>query len=614
MKNEISLKNAAVALVLAFVLAFSMPVSMVSHVVSQNTSSSSGGVTADIQTLSVENEIQPQEQQTVITPSVNTDDYKEEETMPGNDTVLSPDEILPDENSGVTEMPTDDAAADVQEGVTVVPAKLNNIMRDSLANIISKKIYTFTADRRSAVVYAFNHVNVTDTSCLWYITLYEEYSPDGTGKTTAYRVLNRMSYTSIGVGERSATIGILPGNYRVEVECITGYTEDKYDIVIGLTETNDYETEYNNSPSRYTELPLNKTLHGSASVFPGDEPDEDYYLFRVTDAGYTVLYFDHEEDTEGMNGAVAWRIRVTDMQGNEYYYISSDMDKAMINSGVMGLPPGYYYVRVSSHVFSNITYSLNVSFSKDSAIETELNDTPESADIIAVNTEKIGSLTPREDKSDRDYYVFTMEKDGFVVIDFIHEALTESNDGWNITVTAQDGRVAYNTVSDWNQPVLQSPSIGLTAGTYYIGIDSDNLYHSSIVYRLILLTVESSGWETEPNNSMDTADVIGIGSTVNGTMVEMGTDYDKDYFMLDIEVAGTLSIAFGHIVVDEPDKEGWIVSVADADGNIISSMTSDWDSPAEVLTAPVEAGRYYIVVETGLYFNTSRYVFATVLE
>lgn len=613
MKKEFSLKNAAVALVLAFVLAFSMPVGIVSHTAQQNSPSPSGNMTAGMQSLSVENETQPQEQHTVITPDINTDDYREEETMPGNDTMLSPDEILPDEDSGVTEMPSDDETQ-VQEGVTVVPAKLNNIMRDSLANIISKKVYTFTAEKRSAVVYAFNHVNVTETSCLWYITLYEEYSPDGTGKTTDYRILNRMSYTSIGVGERSATIGILPGNYRVEVECITGYTEDKYDIVIGLTETDDYETEYNNSLSRYTELPLNKTLHGSASVFPDDDPDEDYYLFRVTDVGYTVLYFDHEADPEGMNGAVAWRIRVTDMQGNEYYYISSGMDKAMINSGVMGLPPGYYYVTVSSHVFSNITYSLNVSFSKDSAIESELNDTPESADIIAVNTEKIGSLTARGDKSDRDYYVFTMEKDGFVVIDFIHEALTESNDGWNITVTAQDGRVAYNTVSDWNQPVLQSPSIGLTAGTYYIGIDSDNLYHSSIVYRLILLTVESTGWETEPNNSTDTADVIEVGSSVNGTMVEMGTDYDKDYFALDISVAGTLSVAFGHIVVDEPDKEGWIVSVVDADGNVVSTITSDWDSPAEVLTAQVDAGRYYILVETGLYFNTSRYVFATALE
>ncbi len=617
MKNEYSFRKAAVALVLAAMILISFPVSLISYTVDMRHSSlASSSAENTVIPLNVVPEGENSSKNTVVTqPDADMGDYREEETMPDGGTVIPPEEILPDTDSGVTEIPDEDENDDVvtQDNVTVIPAKLNSIMRDSLASIISKKVYTFSADSRSAVVYAFNHVEKTDDTCLWYISLYEEYSPDGTGNGTAYRLLNRAVYENIGKGVQSSTIGVLPGNYRVEVECITGFTDKKYDIVIGLTQTDDYETEYNNSPSRYTALPLNKTLNGSASVFADEETDEDWYLFRVTETGYSVLYFEHEADAAGMNGATAWRVTVTDMQGNEYYHVISDMSKTMINSGVMGLPEGYYYVCVSSHVYSGVTYSLNVSFSKDSAVESELNDTPETADTIAVNTEKVGSLTERSDKSDRDWFVFTMERDGFVVIDFIHEALSDDKDGWNISVIASDGRIVYSTVSDRNQPVLQSPSIGLTAGTYHIRIDSDNLYHSSIVYRLILLTVESSDWETEPNNTIDTADLIQVGDTVNGTMVEMGTDFDKDYFAIDFPTAGTFSLAFGHIQVNEPDKEGWVVSVLDREGNVHETLSSDWDSPADVLTLEVEADRYYILVETGLYFNTGRYVFATSL-
>lgn len=620
MKNGYSFGKAVVAIVLSAMIVLSFPVSLVSYTSDmQNTSYGSSDMENAVVPLNVPAENGGTDDTAVIQPEdipdANTEDYKDTETMPDSGTVIPPEEILPGTDSGVTEIPDeDDGDSSVQENVTVVPARLNSIMRDSLANIISKKVYTFSADSRSAVVYAFNHMEMTDAPCVWHISLYEEYSPDGTGESIEYRLLNRAVYEKVGTGVQTSAIGITPGNYRVEVECITGFTDKKYDIVIGLVETDDYETEYNNSPSRYTALPLNKTLNGGASDFAGEETDEDWYLFRVTETGYSVLYFEHESDPLGLNGAVAWRISVTDMQGNEYYHVTSDMSKTMINSGVMGLPPGYYYVCVSSHVYSGVTYSLNVSFSKDSAVETELNDTPETADEIAVNTEKVGSLTDRSDRSDRDWFVFTMEKDGFVVIDFIHEALSDDKDGWNISVIDSDGRVAYSTVSDRNQPVLQSPSIGLTAGTYYIRVDSDNLYHSSIVYRLILLTVESQGWETEPNNTVDTADVIQVGDTVSGTMVEMGTDFDKDYFAIDIPTAGVFSLAFGHIIVNEAGKEGWVVSLLDSEGNVLDTLSSDWDSSADVLTADVEAGRYYVLVETGLYFNTGRYVFATSLE
>ncbi|MBR5234070.1 MAG: hypothetical protein IKW03_07650 [Clostridia bacterium] len=612
MKAFSGIKNTVVAVIMTVLVVLSAPVDIVSVNGTFSSGETDNSEKTGIINLNAQDNSTESVQPEAIIPTYNTDDYKAPETKTPEGTAIKPEDILPGKDAEINQVPSDNDVS--HDGTIVVPALLNNIMRDSLSTTVSKKVYTFTADERGAVVYAFNHNQATNTACLWYITLYEEYSPDGTGKTTAYRELNRLSYEYIGRGVQSSTIGVLPGNYRLVVECVSGHTADKYDVLIGFTATNAYETECNDSHSRYTHLPLNKTLNGGASIYSDDAKDTDCYLFRITDDGYTVFYFDHEEDAEGVNGTIAWRITLEDTDGNEYFYATSEMSKTSINSGIMGLPKGYYYLTVYSHNYSRVGYSVNVSFTKDDAVESEPNDTRETADIIELNTEKVGSLTYRSDKSDRDWFTFEMKKNGFVVLDFIHEGLVDDKDGWNIRISSEDGRVAYSTVSEWNQAVLQSPSIGLEAGRYYISIDSDNLYHNPIVYRLILMSVDSADWETEPNNDPETADIISIGETVNGTMVEMGTDFDKDYFAIDIETAGKLNVAFGHVITEESGKEGWVVSIVNSEGYVVQTVSSDWDSKAVALSADVKAGRYYILVETGLYFNTARYMFITSLE
>lgn len=603
MHREFSFKQAFVALLLVAMLVFSVPMELA---VREFTVAEEKRL-AQNEENAAESIIKPQSVTPLQTQTESTTEntYKEEETMPGGDTAVSPDDIIPDADDNIV-----DAGDGYQEkeGVTVIPAVLNNFMRDSLPSVISKKVYTFTLDRRGAVVYAFNHMEETRKSCLWYITLYEEYSPDGTGKTVDYRVINRTSYESVGIGVKSAAIGVLPGNYRVEVECITGYTDDKYNILIGFAENNFYEAEPNNTKTRYNELPLNVTVNGAASVLPSGESDVDTYLFRITEKGYTVLYFEHEDDAENIKDNVAWRITLTDEKGNEYFYTSSTMEKAMIGSGIMGLPEGYYFITVSSHMYSNIAYSLNVSFTKDSAIEAEFNDTPETAEPIAINSEKIGSITARYSVTDKDYYSFTMENDGFIVVDFIHEALAEDDDGWNITILDSNGRVIFNDVSKWNQSILQTPNIGLTKGDYFIRIDADDIYHNSLVYRVILLTVQNTSWETEPNNSAGEADILQLGSTINGTMVETGVDYDRDWFKVTVEDEREIKVSFGHIKTNEANKEGWIVSLVDSHGNIVRTVSVDWDVEERSFSTKVSAGDYYVVIETGLYFNNSRYI------
>lgn len=606
-------RQSVIAFLLIFVLLFSVNINIaVPHTAVHSETPMAQLQTAD-KTVSAENKnLQPQTVQLSADASAQNDDTpKTDEKSPITDTSVLSDDILEDTKENITET---QGGYEEKEGVTVIPATLNNTMRDSLPSIISTKIYTFSVEARGAVIYAFNHTELTESSCLWYITLYEEYSPDGTENSVEYRVLNRATYENIGVGVKSAAIGVMPGNYRIAVECVSGYTDLKYDMAIGFAETSFYEAEPNNTQTRYNELPLGRTINGAASVLPGGEADTDNYMFRITEKGYTVLYFEHDNDAENVKDNIAWRITLTDAYGKEYFYTSSSMEAASINSGIMGLPEGYYFVSVGSHIYSNVSYSLNVSFTKDSATEAELNETPDTADPIAINTEKIGSLTSRFSAADRDYFSFTMENDGFVVINFIHEALAEEKDGWNISVIDKKGKTVFSTVSDWNVATLQSPNIGLPAGDYFIRIDSDNIYHNSMVYRLILLTVQNTNWETEPNNSPADADSIVFGEAINGTMIETGVDYDRDWFAFAIEEEKDIKVSFDHIKSQEADKEGWHISILDESGNIIATKASDWNDDEVIIRHKLHAGKYYVLIETGLYFNSDRYILTVTNE
>ena len=608
MKNLYSVKSTILAVFLILVLALSVPADIITpeKIAADNSPLAQNQNSASVLNTQTEAPVQPVSKTEVFVPDTNiSDEYKPETEIPFSAVSPLADDSLPVAEEAAKKVKT---TTNTTTGSINVPATLNNVMLDNLPSILAKKVYTFSIDSRGAIKYAFNHTEVTKSPCLWYITLYEEYSPDGTKDNLAYRVINRTSYDTVGIGVQSSAIGVLPGNYKVEVECTSGFTDIKYQIAIGFAETSFYEAEPNNSFSRYTELPVNRTINGSASVMPNGVSDTDCYLFRITDTGYTVLYFEHEDDPENIKDNVAWRITLTDQEGNEYFYATSTMEKSMINSGIMGLSPGYYYVTVASHMYSNIEYSLNVSFTQNSAIEAELNETPETATPIEMNTEKVGALTYRYNTSDRDYFSFTMQNDGFVVVDFIHEAMTESKNGWNVSVLSEDGRLIYSSVSDWSQAILQTPNIGLTAGRYYIRIDSDNLYHNSMVYRLAILSVQNSDWETEPNNTPDDADIITLGAPINGTLIETGVNYDKDWFKVTATENTKVSISFSHIKTNESDKEGWIISLVDSSGNIIKTVTSDWNEDEISFTANLQPGSYYILIETGLHFSSNRYV------
>ena len=148
MHNKNTVKHSFITMLLVVVFAFSLPVNLLAK--NSEKTDETSGVIGNLQTYtadsSVQNNVIPLQ---TNTSAVKDNVYIEEEKMPGNDTAVSPDDVIPDINTDDV-VDADDGYKE-QNGVTVIPAVLNNFMRDSLSSIVSKKVYTFTVDKRGVI-------------------------------------------------------------------------------------------------------------------------------------------------------------------------------------------------------------------------------------------------------------------------------------------------------------------------------------------------------------------------------------------------------------------------------------------------------------------------------
>ena len=215
-----------------------------------------------------------------------------------------------------------------------------------------------------------------------------------------------------------------------------------------------------------------------------------------------------------------------------------------------------------------------------------------------------------------DYFRFNVEKPGFVVLDFAHEPINGAEDkqGWNYSILDDNGELLYSGVSDLSDDVSASPVIGLDIGTYYVLIDSEDLYHDSEKYYLTLNFTESGEWETEFNNSFTKADTLEMGKTVFGLLSDLGTDYDFDYYTFTLTNETDIDVTFSHEVLSY-SRDIFAFTVYNEnmepvanynDGGTTVKVSSD----AESVTASyktLQPGKYYIKVATGLYYDRIKY-------
>lgn len=501
---------------------------------------------------------------------------------------------------------------------TVKPIRLNSTVTSSLPAKDASIAYTFTLAERGYIQLSLSHSTrapAADTG--WVISLYEEYYLNGSDGETGLRLLTRLKTDWTAKENLSAKIGVLPGSFRAVVTSDKKYAADSFGLRVGFTASGDYEIEYNDSITRYTSVYSDKTVYGSSAL--RDSADIDYYMFKVTEKGFTELVFTHADLSLA---SVGWRVSVIDANGREYYYQTSRFMDKTIESGALGLAPGCYFVKIEGHVYSPEQYSLTVASTAADNFEIEPNDTR--AQSITPGVKFRGATTSRSGAADKDCFAFTLNSDGYITVTFEHKAETQARNGWNLKLYDSKNTLLYSDIIDRSVSRVISPQIGLAKGSYYLCIDNENMYLNTAIYTVTVNNTAASDYEKEPNNSFANATVLGSGSSVTGSMLSLGVEFDTDFYKITVP-GGPLTVSFNHAALAE-NRDGWIITLYDSAGapvaptdkngnvfknvlgNIIYGTSCKWNkADTDIFFYNVPAGTYFINIDTALYFSSINY-------
>ncbi len=232
--------------------------------------------------------------------------------------------------------------------------------------------------------------------------------------------------------------------------------------------------------------------------------------------------------------------------------------------------------------------------------ESENNDSYDKADVLYSGDSVSGSLSSRDDK---DYYKLTLNKKGYIAIDFLNPVLTGSSAQWCISVYKEtDSFERINSFYvDTKQEKTALPKVGADAGVYYIVVTDNNYgYSSGIKYTLKPVFSETEYWETEFNDVYTDADKMVFGQKYSGHIHERARG---DFYELNVVKNGYVTITFTNPVITSSSAQ-WAVRVYRYDDELqeIQFFTATPQNAKTTLPKiGVEPGVYYIKVSDNNY-------------
>lgn len=473
---------------------------------------------------------------------------------------------------------------------------------NSLSSASDSIDYELTVNERGMLHYAVS--TEAGEGADWQVSLLQQYYVNGNGGETALRLLNVLTVFAEDGSGSAPNIGLIPGKYVLRVESGRKYTNTVFRLRPDFTPGTDYEMEYNDARTRYTEIYAGVPVKGSASVYDTGR-DIDWYLLRTYTAGPINLRFAHATAEQL---TTAFKVCLYTMDGVELFGGSAVQNEPEMQSGRIGLPAGLYFISVQSRVYTAGDYTLTVQ-SGSALSENEPNDTPALATPITEESPLRGALSARSGNADRDYYAFTLDAPGYVNVWLRNDESEPDASSYvrRLMLVDGDGRVLFSDMQADGGAEIRSPGVGLAAGTYYICVNNDNLYLNSETYLVGYAFTPSGSWEREYNGAPEYATPMTANAPVSGTLSDVGVDFDTDYYTFTVSEPCTALLQLRHEILGG-GNDIFNVSLYNASmkpvGEAFISYESSETSSGRYQLAP---GVYYVKVTAGKYSSNIRY-------
>lgn len=334
----------------------------------------------------------------------------------------------------------------------------------------------------------------------------------------------------------------------------------------------------------------------SGSVMKGYHYEQNYYMFTIPENGYVTLNFSNPLQASSEK---YWTMYLYNASFIEVYTKGIYGNKTNIISQQIGLGAGTYYVKIISaddfNAESQDIYTFRINYSVSDYWEKEFNDGYLNADEIQLNSTYYGS-TLSGYKYEEDYYKFTIYNDGVVSVKFTNPLQGDTEDYWKLYLYNDAYKEIYSRNLYGNYDNINTPEIGLAAGTYYVNITSSDDYHanSTDTYSLCVNYMQSNEWEKEFNDNYLSADHIEIGSVYYGSIIS-GYNYESDYYQLIVNYSGNYSIDMETVFLNDSD-DYWNMCLYDSSYDQIGKISVYGNETKHSIVKYLSTGTYYIKI------------------
>lgn len=460
------------------------------------------------------------------------------------------------------------------ENTTIETATLigvNETYTDNLLSDSDVNWYQFTVQEAGYIWLEFKHDYIESSNTYWKSYLYD----------ASQNELANYSFSGNTTSYVQGKIGVPAGSYYLKFTDYN-YSEKNYNITIHYTESDEWETEFNDELEMADAIEVNKTSYGSMRK----DEDVDWYEFTVPESGYIWIEFQHDH-IESSN--TYWKSYLYDENVSSLVEYSFAGNTTSYVQGKIGVSSGTYYLKITDYNYSDKNYNITVNYSESDEWETEFNENFETADNIEANSNYYGTL---RNSDDVDWYQFTVPESGYMWLEFNHDYVESSNTYWKAYLYDEDINelVSYSFSGDTKNYV--QGHIGIPSGTYYLKIADYN--YSDKNYNFTIHYEESDEWETEFNEEPEKADVLILNTVYYGSL--RNSD-DVDWYQFTVPGSGYIWLEFNHDYI-ESSNTYWKGYLYDKNMNNLAtySFSGNTTSYSEE-KIQVSDGTYYLKIE-----------------
>lgn len=432
-------------------------------------------------------------------------------------------------------------------------------------------------------------------------------SKDGTKQTLYEFKLFNNSGTQLtqgaltGLEDQAETGNIYldKGSYYVQISKGKGWTSWDYQLEIKVDAAEGVEIEPNDTAETANQIQVNLPVTG---IF-GAEGDIDQYSFTldkdmIVQPGLTFAPADSSETTYILQMSKDGKaLAIVNIAGNE--------------SG-KAVPPqlltaGTYTVRVENPLFIKQEYQLIITAIEAEVIETESNNSPETANKIKIGDHVTGVLSSKDDV---DYFSFTLEEPGAAEVVLTGYGNGSAKTQYTVQLLDKDGQVLI-TGSELAGNVTEASTgtVYLNSGEYTVCVNIGAAW-TAWDYRLEVRSEHTDNTEAEINNTVETANPIPVNQEITGSFAVEG-DVDYYQFTLDTDKVIQLKLNFTPL---EASTKTYVMTLFQGDQVIQAANIGGKENNKVIAPLALKAGTYLLKVDNPNYIRQDYTVSITAID